>query len=230
MEEIHKILDGIQDSHLPQAGGAVEFHASEIRGGRGVFRGLPKTERASLMADVYKVIANSTGNRLVLFAAVVDKVAFASKHEGKVDPYEGAFEGLCTMFNMFLGHLQQRQGKVQRGIVVFDEARPSLSRQIRSLLAKFQAGCGRWTHMGNLVETVFFFDSRTSRIMQLADFTAYAVYRWYEAADQSYLKAIKHVLTTMAAASTASNATLWNRRRSAGSFHCPLATHLPFGG
>jgi hypothetical protein len=187
-----KSLDAIQDSHLPQAGGSVEFHASEIRGGKRVFRGFPKAKRATIMADVYKVIGDSTGNRLVLFAAMVDKAAFALKHGGKVDPYEGAFEGLCTMFNMFLGHLQQRQGKVQRGIVVFDEARPSLSRQIRSLLAKFQAGGGRWTNMANLVETVFFFDSRTSRIMQLADFTAYAVYRWYEASDSVYLKVIGH--------------------------------------
>ena len=185
-------LDAIQESYVPQAGGLVEFHASEIRAGRGVFRGFPKTQRAALMADVYKVIGDAKGNRLVLFAAVVEKAAFISKHSGRVDPYEGAFEGLCTMFNMFLGHLQKRQGKVQRGIVVFDEARPSLSRQIRTLLAKFQAGGGRWTSMANLVETVFFFDSRKSRIMQLADFTAYAVYRWYEAADSEYLKVIRH--------------------------------------
>jgi len=96
------------------------------------------------------------------------------------------------MFDKFLQHLQKQQGKVQRGIVVFDEARPSLSRQIRALLEKYQAGGGRWTTMGNLIETVFFFDSRTSRIMQIADFTAYAAYRWYEAGDPAYLKTIKH--------------------------------------
>jgi len=36
----------------------------------------------------------------------------------------------------------------------------------------------------------FCFDSATSRIMQLADFTAYAVFRWYEANDDTYLKTI----------------------------------------
>jgi hypothetical protein len=185
-------LDTIQESHLPQAGGPVEFHASEIRAGRSVFRGFSRTQRAGLMNDVYRVISASTGNRLVLFGSVVDKAAFLSKYGSKVDPYEGAFERLCTMFNMFLQHLQARQRKVQRGIIVFDEARPSLCRQIRTLLAKFQAGGGRWTSMANLIETVFFFDSRTSRVMQLADFTAFALYRRYESEDAAYLNMIHH--------------------------------------
>jgi len=46
--------------------------------------------------------------------------------------------------------------------------------------------------MGSLIETVFFFDSSTSRIMQIADFTAFAVYRWYEGGDDGHLKIIKH--------------------------------------
>jgi hypothetical protein len=144
------------------------------------------------MEDVYKTISASTGNRLVLFSAVVDKAAFHAKHSGRFDPYKHAFEGICTMFNMFLGRLQTKQGKVQRGIIVFDEARPSLSRQIRNLLTKFHTGGGKWTNMASLVETAFFFDSRTSRIMQLADFAAYAVYRWYEHDDPTYLKSIGH--------------------------------------
>jgi len=61
------------------------------------------------MADVYKVIADSTGNRLVLFAAVIDKPAFGSKHGGRLDPYEGAFQGLCTMFDKFLQRVQNQQ-------------------------------------------------------------------------------------------------------------------------
>jgi hypothetical protein len=187
-----KSLDAVQESRLPQAGGSVEFHASEIRAWRGVFRGLPREQRAVLMNDVYKVISASTGNRLVLFGSIVDKAAFLVEYGTKLDPYEGAFEGLCTMFNMFLGHLQDRQRKVQRGIIVFDGARPALCRQIRTLLGKFQAGGGRWTSMANLIETVFFFDSRTSRVMQLADFTAFALYRRYEFEDAAYLNVIHH--------------------------------------
>ena len=144
------------------------------------------------MNDVYGTIAQVVGQRMVLFAAVVEKKSLLVKYGGRVGPYEGAFEGLCTMFDLFLRKVQAKQRAVQRGIIVFDEARPSLSRQIRTLLAKFQAGGSRWTSIKNLVETVFFFDSRTSRIMQLADFAAHAVYRWYEAGDPTNLKAIQH--------------------------------------
>ncbi len=46
--------------------------------------------------------------------------------------------------------------------------------------------------MTNLIETAFFFDSRTSRLVQIADFTAYALFRWYESKDDTYLKLILH--------------------------------------
>jgi hypothetical protein len=182
-------LDELQQTHFPQAGGNVEFHASGIRSGRGVYRGLTRDERNEVLDDVYGVIsAHRQG--LTLFAAVVDKQALFYKYNGKVDPYDRAFEGLCTMFNFFLQRVQKRTGNVLRGIVVFDESRPSLAKQIRLLLAQFQAGGTRWATMTNLIETAFFFDSRNSRIMQIADFCAYAAYRWYEAGDDLFLKKI----------------------------------------
>lgn len=146
--------------------------------------------RAKLMSDVYEVIATSRG--LTLFSAIIDKPELMYKYNGHVDPYDRAFEGLCTMFNYFLQRMQKRTESVLRGIVVFDESRPSLTKQIRALLAQFQAGGTRWATMTNLIETAFFFDSRNSRIMQIADFCSYAVYRWYEANDDSYLKRIHH--------------------------------------
>lgn len=182
-------LDELQQTHFPQAGGNVEFHASDIRSGRGIYRGFTPDERQEILNDVYGVIsANRQG--LTLFAAIVDKQALFYKYNGKVDAYDRAFEGLCTMFNFFLKRVQKRTGNVLRGIVVFDESRPSLAKQIRSLLAQFQAGGTRWATMTNLIETAFFFDSRNSRIMQMADFCSYAVYRWYEAGDDSFLKKI----------------------------------------
>lgn len=142
------------------------------------------------MNELYSVIGGSRG--LTLFAAVMDKQALLYKYRGQVEPYDRAFEGLCTMFNFFLRRIQKATGSVLKGIVVFDESRPSLSKQIRSLLAKFQAGGTRWAEMTNLIETAFFFDSRNSRLMQIADFCSYAVYRWYEADDPTYLRLIEH--------------------------------------
>lgn len=189
--KLTKALDDIQAKYFPQGGGPIEFHCSDIRGGRKAFRGMPRAERDNLLIDVYKVIG-STNYSLQLFGAVIDKLAFMYKYNGKVDPYQGGFESLCTMFNYFLRRTQKKTGNVLRGIVVFDESRPSLSKQIRQLLAQYQAAGTRWDAMTNLIETAFFFDSQTSRLVQIADFAAYAVFRWYEHGDDSYLRIIQH--------------------------------------
>jgi hypothetical protein len=181
-------LDEIQTANFPTAGAFLEFHASEMRTGARSFRGLPRSARTSAIQAVYNLISHAKG--LTLFAAVVNKPAFVARYEGRVDAYRGALEGLSTMFNFFLERKQRQSERVGRGIVVFDEARPSLSREIRRLLAEFQAGGTRWAALGCIIETAFFFDSRSSRLMQIADFATYAVYRWYEHGDDSYLKLI----------------------------------------
>ena len=183
-------LDDIKQNNFPTAGAFLEFHASEMRSGSRAFRHLPRPARSKAIQEVYDVIAKATG--LTLFAAVIDKPAFTAKYQDRVDVYRGAFEGLSTMFDFFLRRKQGQSRRVGRGIVVFDEARPSLSREIRRLLAEFQAGGTRWASLSCIIETAFFFDSRSSRLMQIADFAAYAVYRWYEAGDDSYLKLIYH--------------------------------------
>jgi hypothetical protein len=183
-------LDEIQKNHFPTVGPVLELHASEMRTGSRIFRHLPRDSRNKAIADVYNVIGHAKG--LTLFAAVIDKPAFMSKHQSRIDPYRGAFESLCTMFDYFLKRKQSQAQRVNRGIIVFDEARPSLSREIRRLLAEFQTGGTKWASLGCLIETAFFFDSRASRLMQIADFAAYAIYRYYEAEDEQYLKLIQH--------------------------------------
>jgi hypothetical protein len=183
-------LDDIQADNFPTAGAFLEFHASEMRTGARSFRGLPRPARTKAIKELYGVVSQTHG--LTLFAAVVDKPAFIAKYENRVDIYRGAFEGLSTMFNFFLERKQNQSQRVGRGIVVFDEARPSLSKEIRRLLAEFQAGGTRWASLRCIIETAFFFDSRSSRLMQIADFAAYAVYRWYEHGDDTYLKQINN--------------------------------------
>ncbi|HEY6767402.1 MAG TPA: DUF3800 domain-containing protein [Candidatus Sulfotelmatobacter sp.] len=184
-----KLLDDIQVRNFPTAGAFLEFHASEMRTGARSFRGLPRPARDQAIREVYEVISRARG--LTLFAAVIDKAAFRAKYVGRVEVYRGAFEGLSTMFDFFLKRKQRESNRVGRGIVVFDEARPTLTREIRRLLAEFQASGTRWAPLGCIIETAFFFDSRSSRLMQIADFAAYAVYRWYEHEDGSYLSVMQ---------------------------------------
>src|SRR5260221_9542497 len=141
--KLTKQLDDIKQNNFPTAGTFLEFHASEMRTGARSFRGLPRPARNQAIQEVYRVISRAAG--LSLFAAVVDKPAFVAKYQGNVDVYRGAFEGLTTMFDYFLNRKQKQSQRVERGIVVFDEARPSLSSEIRRLLAEFQVGGTRWS-------------------------------------------------------------------------------------
>lgn len=181
-------LDEIKTNNFPTAGTFLEFHASEMRSGARSFRGLPRPARTKAIREVYEVISRAMG--LTLFAAVIDKQAFRAKYQGRVDVYRAAFEGISTMFDFFLRRKQKQSDRVGRGIVVFDESSPSLGNEIRRLLAEFQASGTKWSSLGCIIETAFFFDSRSSRLMQIADFAAYAVFRWYEHGDDAYLSQI----------------------------------------
>jgi len=116
-------MDAAQMLYFPQAGSTLELHAAPLRAGRKEFRGVPKRQRYVALDDVYTRIG-SVRNGLTLFSCVVDKNAFLTQYRGRVDPYAGAFEGLCTMFNLFLRHLQKKAGRAERGIIVIDESSP----------------------------------------------------------------------------------------------------------
>ena len=186
-----KLVDEAQKHHFPTAGSTLELHASPLRAGRQNFRGIPKKQRYVALDDIYSRIGN-VNKGLTLFAAVIHKNDFATQYKGRVDPYAGAFEGLCTMFNYFLKRLQHHSGRPERGIVVIDESRPALANQLRTLMAQFQATGTRWAALSQVIETPFFFDSKTSRMMQIADFASYSVFRWYESNDDSYIKKVIH--------------------------------------
>ena len=112
------MMDSAQLLHFPHAGGTLELHAAPLRAGRREFRAVPKPQRLAALDDIYMRIG-SVRNGLTLFSSVVDKSAFLAQYQGRVDPYAGAFEGLCTMFNLFLRHLQKRLGRAERGIICY---------------------------------------------------------------------------------------------------------------
>lgn len=187
--DLSAVMDQVQATHFPSAGGKLELHASPLRSGRDEFKTIPKVQRYAVIDDIYARIAD-VKDGLTLFSVVVDKTAFIAQYKGRVDPYESAFENLCTMFNYFLKRLETANDRPERGIIVMDHSTPALANQMRTLLARFQASGTRWDKLSHVIETPFFFDSKISRIMQIVDFASYAVFRWYESGDESYLRKI----------------------------------------
>ena len=113
------------------------------------------------------------------FAVVVDKAVIYPD-----DPVEYAFEEICNRFNLFLARIYRRDGEPQRGLVVMDKSHYEETLQV--LARRFREKGARWAQFLNLAEVPLFVDSAASRLIQLADLLAWAVWRRYEHADARY--------------------------------------------
>jgi len=163
---------------------AVEFHASEIFSGRiapwNKFH--KKEDRIEIIKKVLNIVKNSYDQNS-LFACVVHKPSYPKR-----DPMEMAFEDLCSRFNLRVGRIFKTSGEAQKGIIVLDES--SYETSLQKMANVFICSGTRWGTLRDLAEVPLFANSKVSRLIQVADHIAYAVYRRYEVGDTSYLDII----------------------------------------
>lgn len=179
-----KELDAIAARINPSDPFAVEFHASDIFSGRRLpWSALPKPERRQVINDVLDVLARAVGSTRA-FACAVHKESFPAR-----DPVEMAFEELCSRFDLQL-YRAYRSGDSQRGLMILD--RSSFETSVRDLARHFRQIGTRWGVIRNLTDAPLFLESHASRLIQLADHVAYAVFRRYNAGDTSYFDRIAH--------------------------------------
>ncbi len=173
------------DSENPRQ---VEFHASEIFSRRtGIWKTLKdKNESIGTLIRVLSCLDGANSD-IVAFACAVHKASFPN-----VDPVEKAFEDISSRFNMFL----ERKGNAEdkrnspRGMIVLDKS--TYEQSIQSLARNFRHEGNRWgSQLRRICEVPFFVDSSASRIVQLADHIAYAVFRRYNAKDTVYYDCIE---------------------------------------
>ncbi len=100
---------------------------------------------------------------------------------------EIAFEDLCSRFDMYLSRLRAG-GDRQRGLLILDES--SHETTLQRMAREFRTLGTRWGVIRNLAEVPLFVDSKASRLVQLADHVAYAVFRRYNAHDARYFDVI----------------------------------------
>ena len=175
-------LDTLAESILPSDPHGVEFHASEIFSRRSEpWKGLNQEGARGMIKSVLSVLANAYGSARA-FACVVHKASYPNQ-----DPMEIAFEDLCSRFDQYLQRLRN-SGDVQRGLVILDKSAHETTLQKMSV--EFRTLGTTWGVIRHLADTPLFVDSRASRVIQLADHVAYAVFRRYEAGDTQYLDRI----------------------------------------
>jgi hypothetical protein len=80
-------------------------------------------------------------------------------------------------FDEMLGRQGKLVGEHQRGIVIHD--RSSTERQVQNWADKWRQLSGRIGTLTHMTDVPFFSDSRASRLLQAADFVAWALWRYY---------------------------------------------------
>lgn len=176
-------LDAIAARFDPADPSSVELHGNPMLVGKGRWRGHPKADREQAIADILHIFANShPSNRL--FASVIKKSVVSPQ-----DPVEIAFEQMASRFDQYLMRLH-RSGDTQRGIIIFDKS--TYETTIQSLASDFRTLGHSWGVIRNFAEVPLFLDSKASRLTQLDDIIAYAIYRYYERADGQFFSLIQH--------------------------------------
>ncbi len=179
-------LDEVVRRHLPDHDPAeIELHGNAINAGRRFWRSVPRQTRQRLIADALAVLKGPSHRSLTAFAMIIDKAAVSPE-----DPVEHAFEQLCSRFDKFLRRRYQHTGEPQRGLLVFDKDKYETPLQV--LARDFRHDGTRWGNLRNLAEVPMFVDSRATRLIQLADLIAYAMFRNYERNDHACIMPIIH--------------------------------------
>lgn len=104
------------------------------------------------------------------------------------DPVEFAFEQLASRFDHYLKRLH-KNGDTQRGLIVFDKS--TYETTLQTLATDFRTVGYTWDVIRNLAEVPLFLDSRASRLIQLADLIAFAIFRNYERGDSRFYSIIQ---------------------------------------
>jgi len=181
VSDLIKNLKVIQERYFPGVSVSIEFHATHIKHSKGLFRSFPLQKREEILDDVYNLILDTGFPNIVAFATALSLDAAKNAAQVRSD----TFEEVCSEFNNFL-IWQHRLGHTAKGLVIIDKNRED---EYRSLLSNFQA-VTKYGYLGNVVDIPYFAQSHETRMLQLADFCAYAVFRYYEKQDDKYLNMI----------------------------------------
>jgi len=175
-------LDNLAETITPSNPHSVEFHASEIFSRRThPWKDMTPNEARGVIKAVLNILKDSYETAKA-FACAIHKDSYKGR-----DPVELAFEDLCSRFDMYLNRFRG-EGDRQRGILILDKSTQETA--LQKMAREFRTLGTRWGVIRNLAETPLFVDSGASRLVQLADHVAYAVFRRYNAYDANYFDII----------------------------------------
>ena len=180
---LSKDLDDAKTRRFPNTP-PIEFHASAIRKGKGFWRDVPREVREGALQDVSDSICRVHPKNIALFAVVIEKSASLYGEEA----VKRAVEEVCSRFELLLKRLYHENDDVQRGLLIFSEGR--FDQRAKSWIRGFREAGTRWGLLNNFSDIPYFASTAESRLLQAADFIAYATYLLYERRDASLFRQI----------------------------------------
>lgn len=184
---IEQPLNDIAKRFAPEDPYGIELHGSPMRSGRDGWKAFPLHDRLTAIKDGLSIVRDHHQRGGVrLFGAVIKKSSVA----GSADPVEHAFEQLANRFDLFLQRRHRKHSDPQRGMILFDKSSTEL--RIQAMAREFKQTGHAWGRTRTYAEVPVFLDSKASRLIQLADLVAFALFRFYEHSDNSFYDVVKY--------------------------------------
>ncbi len=179
---LSRSLENIAKEVRPQGPDSLEFRGVNIFAGRKQWRGVASERRILAYREALTILANSS--RVRLFGAAIHKATYSPN-----DPMEYAFEQVINRFDRMLGRFH-KGGDTQRGLVILDKS--SYETSLQRLAINFRRDGHRWGQTHNISEVPLFVDSQATRMIQYADLIAYALRRYYEKGDATFVDLVRN--------------------------------------
>jgi Protein of unknown function (DUF3800) len=182
-----KSLRNVQTRWVGASNAHLELHATDVWGGRREWSQIQVADRRRLIKAVFRHLANwqsPSGREPRYFGVVVHKPSFP------VSAVERAHEEIFARFDDYISRLH-RQGDSHRALAIADDS--SYESILQTLARKWKSGA-RLGPLHSFVEVPLYVDSSASRLVQAADFVAWAIFQYYENGHPEHLQRINRRL------------------------------------
>jgi len=166
-------VEAIEQRYFPGSQ-PIQFHASEIRSGRGFWRSVDNEVRRNVLSDMLQAVVDSPARGRALFGAAIEK---SDSLYGE-DAVARATEEVCRRFDLRLQREYRDYENPQRGLIVFSEGR--FTARAKVWVRDFRRRGTQWGAINNLADIPYFSSPQESRLLQVADIVSHAIWLLYE--------------------------------------------------